>query len=104
MSQNHLELAKKLAARPYFILKSKDETTDGQQIFVARTLEIEDCVGQGTTSEEAEQDLRGALVDYIESLLEDGMFVPEPVRLMKNEGTGVSMVVNLSNRDIQPKR
>jgi predicted RNase H-like HicB family nuclease len=104
MSQNYLEIAQKLAARPYFILKSKDETTDGQPIFIARTLEIEDCIGQGSTPDEAEQDLRAALVDYIESLLEDGMFVPEPVRLMRTAGTGASTVVNLSNREMQPER
>jgi len=104
MSHPIFELAKELAARPYFIVKSLDETTEGERVFIARTLEIEDCVGQGVTPTEAEQDLRGALVDYIEGLLEDGRFVPEPMRLMRTEGTSVNTIVNLSNREVEPER
>lgn len=101
MSEGNFELAQKLAARPYFIMWSLDETTEGKPIFVARTLEIKNCFGQGNTSKEAETDLRGALVDFIEGLLEDGLTVPEPAHLVKTQKTGVSATVNLSNQATQ---
>jgi predicted RNase H-like HicB family nuclease len=98
MSANYYALAEKLAARPYFIMRLKDETTEGNPIYLARALEIENCFGQGETPEEAEQDFRGALVDFIESLLEDGLHVPEPAHLVKTEGTGVNSTVTITNR------
>ncbi|MEK6752557.1 MAG: type II toxin-antitoxin system HicB family antitoxin [Chloroflexota bacterium] len=97
MSESYFELAEKLAARPYSILKLRDETTDGASIYLARALEIENCFGQGDTPEEAEQDLRGALVDFIEGLLEDDLYVPKPARLVKTEGTSVDSTVTVTN-------
>lgn len=97
MSTSYFELAEKLAARPYSILKLRDETTDGVPIYIARAIEIENCFGQGDSGEEAEQDLRGALVDFIEGLLEDGLHVPEPARLVKTEGTSVDSTVTVTN-------
>ena len=98
MSESYFELAEKLAARPYFIVKLRDETTNGDPIYVARALEIENCFGQGESPEEAEQDLRGALVDFIEGLLEDGLYVPEPAQLVKTEGTSVDSTITVTNR------
>lgn len=86
MSEGYFELAEKLAARPYFVMKLRDETTDGRLVYLARALEIENCFGQGDTPEEAEEDFRGALVDFIEGLLEDGLYVPGPARLVKTTG------------------
>ena len=97
MSESYFELAEKLAARPYSIMKLRDETTDGAPIYLARALEIENCFGQGDTPEEAEQDLRGALVDFIEGLLEDDLYVPEPARLVKTERTSVDSTVTITN-------
>ncbi|MEW6286351.1 MAG: type II toxin-antitoxin system HicB family antitoxin [Chloroflexota bacterium] len=74
--------AEELAKRPYLIATSLEETTDGQPIYVARVLEIEGCFGQGETREAAIEDLRLAMVDYIASLLEDGLPVPEPTPLV----------------------
>lgn len=99
MSANYFELAQELAARPYFIMKLRDETTNGAPTYLARALEIENCFGQGDTPEEAEQDFRGALVDFIEGLLEDGLYVPEPAHLVKTEGTGINSTVTITNRD-----
>jgi predicted RNase H-like HicB family nuclease len=93
MTANHFEQARKLAKRPYLVMASKSETTDGEPIFHARTLEIEGCIGQGASPEQAVQDLRDALVDYIEGLLEDGLEVPEPSRLVRTEGTGLSTTI-----------
>jgi len=99
MSKSYFELAEELAARPYSILKLRDETTDGEPIYLARALEIENCFGQGDTPEEAEGDLRGALVDFIEGLLEDDLYVPEPARLVKTKGTSADITVTITNRD-----
>jgi predicted RNase H-like HicB family nuclease len=76
------EKAEKLAKRPYFLMTSVEETTDGQQIYFARVLEIEGCFGQGETREQAIDDLRLAMVDFIQSLLEDGLTIPEPSTLV----------------------
>ena len=107
MISNFLEQARILSLRPYFIMTAKSETTDGQPIYNARTLEIEGCIGQGDTPELAKQDLQDALVDYIEDLLEDGLDVPEPIQLVRTEGTGTSTTVTLNrlgNQNIQPRQ
>ncbi len=72
------QMAEKLASRPYTILVMRDETTSGQPIFVAYTPELEGCIAQGASPEEAVNNLQGARTDFIESLLEDGLQVPEP--------------------------
>lgn len=90
MSAKFLDQAKSLAMRPYLVLTAKSETTDGESVYNARTLEIEGCIGQGDTPELAIQDLRDALLDYIEGLLEDGLKVPEPTQLVRTETTGIS--------------
>lgn len=73
--------AEQLARRPYLLVTSIEESTDNQPIHVAHLLEIDGCFGQGATQEDAIKDLHLALVDFIESLLEDNLHVPEPSRL-----------------------
>ena len=75
--------AEALAKLPYIIMTAIDETTDNQPIYFARATEVEGCFGQGETHEAAVEDLRLALVDFIESLLEDGLPVPEPTSLFR---------------------
>jgi len=70
--------AEELAARPYIVQVIKDITTDDQPVFVALSPELEGCMGQGETNEKAIMSLREARIDYIESLLEDSIPVPEP--------------------------
>ena len=79
--------AEELARRPYLIMTSIEETTDEQPIHFARVLEMDGCFGQGETREEAVLDLRLAMVDYVESLLEDGLPVPEPTKVDSTLGT-----------------
>jgi predicted RNase H-like HicB family nuclease len=67
-----------LAERPYILKVTLDQTTDDQPVYFANVLEVEGCFGQGTTQEEAIADLKLAMVDFIESLLDDNMPVPEP--------------------------
>ena len=75
---NPREEAVKLAERPYFEKIVLDETTDGEPIFVAYSPELEGCIAQGDTVEEARKNLSEARVDCIQSLLEDGLPVPDP--------------------------
>ena len=81
MKKNNLKIAKKLANRDYITKTYQDETTDGDFIFLASNLELEGCLGQGFTIEEAIDDLFDARVDYIKSLLDDNLPVPDPIVL-----------------------
>jgi predicted RNase H-like HicB family nuclease len=75
---SHRQKAKVLAARPYTLLVTLDETTNGEPIYVAYILELEGCLSQGNTREEALDNVKAAQVDFIQSLLEDDLPVPEP--------------------------
>ncbi len=79
--------AKDLAKRHYLIMTSVETTTEDHPIYFARVLEMEGCFGQGATREAALEDLRLAMVDFIESFLEDGLPVPEPAKLDSTLGT-----------------
>jgi len=70
--------AEKLASKPHFINVVRDVTTDEEPVFIALSLELEGCMGQGITVDEAIEDLEKARVDFIRSLLEDGLPVPAP--------------------------
>jgi predicted RNase H-like HicB family nuclease len=90
--------AEALAKRPYL---------DDQPIYFARVLELEGCFGQGETHEAAIEDLRLATVDFIESLLEDGLPVPEPTPLFKQTlGTATqgAFTFTKQGKGFQPKR
>jgi len=78
MKADLMREAERLAQAPYTIKVTQDNTTSGKPVFVARVLELGGCVSQGRTSEEALDNARAALVDYIYSLLEDGLPVPRP--------------------------
>ena len=84
--------AEELARRPYLIMTSIEETTDDQPIYFARVLEMDGCFGQGATRDEAISDLRSAMVDFIESLLDDGLLVPEPTKVDSTVGTSTQGV------------
>ena len=71
-------------------MTSVDESTEGHPIYFARVLEMDGCFGQGETREQAIEDLRIALVDFIESLLEDGLPVPEPTELVNTTISSVA--------------
>lgn len=73
MPDDYYEQAKPLAARPYttYAFRADDYC-------YARAVEVSGCMGSGTTLDEAIEDFREALIDYIAVLLEDGLDVPEP--------------------------
>ena len=84
--------AEELARRPYLIRTSLEETTDDQPIYFARVLEMDGCFGQGVTRDDAIADLRSAMVDFIESLLDDGLPIPEPTKVDSTIGTSTQGV------------
>jgi len=102
--------AENLAKRSYLVMTKVDTTAKGRPVYFARVLEVEGCFGQGSTSKAAIKDLHLAMVDLFESLLEDGLPVPEPARLITSTfGTGTQAVftytaqVNNRIRKLQPK-
>ena len=101
---NIREKAEVLAIRPYIVMTTVDETTDGELIYFARILEAEGCFGQGETRDKALEDLHLALVDYIESLLEDGLPIPEPAALVSSRGNTVDNTITLSGHGKNVRR
>lgn len=67
-----------LANRQYAHLVFLDEATDDTSIYIALNPELDGCISQGDTPREAIQNLSEARIDYIESILEDGLVIPEP--------------------------
>jgi predicted RNase H-like HicB family nuclease len=99
--------AEELAKRPYWIMTSVDTTTEGHPIYLARALEMKGCFGQGETSEAARKDLHFAMVDFIESLLEDGLPVPDPTQLFTpalGTATQGAFTFTKQGKRLQPKQ
>ncbi len=59
--------------------------------YVAVNLDLEGCTSQGATPAEALANLDLARIDYIQSLLEDGLEVPPPAQV------GNVFSINLAN-------
>jgi predicted RNase H-like HicB family nuclease len=78
MNMDLRKKAENLAARPYINQVVLDETTTGQPIYVALSPELEGCIAQGETPDEALSNLVSARIDFIQSLLEDSLAIPEP--------------------------
>jgi len=85
------KLAFALADRPYNHRVWSEETTEGRPIYVARTLELEGCLAQGRTREEALANLLDARTEYIYSLLVDGLPVPPPLNMNETHTTASSI-------------
>ena len=105
---NVREKAEELAKRPYWVVTSVDTTTDGNPVYLARVLEIEGCFGQGESREAALEDLNLAMVDFIQSLLEDKLPIPEPTRLFSPTfGTATqgafTFIGTKQSKNLQPK-
>lgn len=73
-------LAETLANSDYTVRIAQDETTDGKQVWFLTVLELPGCMAQGATQDEALKNLREARIEYILSLLDDGLPVPTPTR------------------------
>lgn len=95
MNRKLREQAEKLAELPYSVEVALDETTEGQPVYLARIPELEGCIGQGRTIDEAVSNLHEAKVDFIESLLADELPVPQPTLLATITSSSVSTTVVL---------
>jgi len=80
MSDALLTMAQRLADRPYQIEIEREpgELSPDVPRFTASIKEMPYCVAQGFTEEEARDEIRSVLVDYILSLLARDFEVPEP--------------------------
>ena len=78
MDEKLVEKAKSLASRGYLITIQLDHTSDGDNIYFAQCEELDGCMAQGRTPDEAVQNMVVALEDFIYFLLEDEMPIPKP--------------------------
>ncbi|MFV2070076.1 MAG: type II toxin-antitoxin system HicB family antitoxin [Pirellulales bacterium] len=80
MSDELRRRAEKLAQeRPYVVQIAMDETTEEDEqapMFFLTVRELPGCSAQGVTLEEALANLAEVKVDFIESLLDDGLPIP----------------------------
>ncbi len=70
--------AQQYAMQPYTIILTRDETTDGEPIFVAFNPELPGCLAQGETEAEVLTNLIDARTEYILGLLQHNLPVPSP--------------------------
>jgi predicted RNase H-like HicB family nuclease len=70
--------ARRLARRPYVLIVFRDVTTDDEPIYLAMNPELDGCMAQGETMQEAQENLNEFRVDLIEHLLAHELPVPEP--------------------------
>ena len=73
------ERAIQLANRPYTTIVFRDMTTDGEYGYVAINPQLPGCMSDGDTPDEAIHNLLDARTLYIETSLEDGLPVPDPI-------------------------
>lgn len=78
MAESLRDKAKKLAARPYTLRILVDASEPEQPLYLAMNPELEGCMAQGETVEEAANNLAEFRIDYIEHLLEHDLTVPYP--------------------------
>lgn len=69
--------ADRYMALPYTIEVERDERRH-DAFHVARIAELEGCIAQGRTEAEARSELRDAQRLFIETMLDNGVPVPEP--------------------------
>lgn len=78
MNKKYYNEAESLSKRPYQTQVFRDETTDGEAIYVAVVPEMPGCIAHGDSVEEALEWLESAKLDHIWFLLDKNMDVPEP--------------------------
>jgi predicted RNase H-like HicB family nuclease len=86
MNKKLWDTATKLAARPYQVRVYRDDEASGEAIYLAEYAELSGCMAQGATIRDALTNLREAAMDYIYSLLEDGLEVPPPLYIAVQTG------------------
>lgn len=88
MAKTIQEQAVELAKLPYTIELLRDKTTDGEYIYLAQNPELEGCMAQGLTEEEALKNLDEVRVEHIEHLLEHHLDVPYPSHAVATSQAG----------------
>ena len=72
MNKELLNKAKILSKQEYKITISTEKLSDGRVVYMANNPDLEGCMAQGFTEEEAISNLEEARIDYIYDALEDG--------------------------------
>ena len=78
LTNDFRDKAERLALLPYSVVVIRDEDSDGNPVFLAVNTELDGCMADGKTSEEAIENLKDARADYIQVLLLSGEPVPTP--------------------------
>lgn len=78
MTNDLWEKATQLARRNYTVVITKNQLTSGEYVFIAENPELNGCKSQGNSIVDALLNLDDARIDFIHSLLEDGLSVPTP--------------------------
>jgi predicted RNase H-like HicB family nuclease len=95
MNNNLRMTAERLSARPYNVRISLDQTTDGKPVYLAQSPELEGCFGQGYDIDDAVHNLHEARIDYILSLLEDDLPIPEPAMTATSTNVNLTSTITL---------
>jgi len=93
--------AMSLAEQQYKTDFFKDETVDGQSVYLATHPQLPGCMAQGSTKKEAAANLKEATFEYILSLLEDNVPVPMPI---VSPTTTTAGAINIIREYEQPKQ
>ncbi len=99
MAKTLREKAIELSKMGYTIDLLRDKTTDGDYVYLARHPELEGCLAQGETREEALANLEEVRVDYFEHLLEFNLPIPSP-GLTETKDTSAESVSQPNVRNI----
>lgn len=96
MNENLEEKARELAAQPYHIVITREELSDGKNVFFLSYLELPGCDAQGNTLDEAKAELDEVAYEYILGYLQDGVEIPVPYATSQTSGSGSTQVTNQS--------
>lgn len=88
MNKTIQDKALELSKLGYTLELLRDKTTDGDYIYLARNPELEGCMAQGLTEEEALTNLDQVRVEHIEHLLEHHLPVPYPSHAVTSSQVG----------------
>lgn len=88
-------LAEELAARPYTVKVSQAKLDNGKVVFVASNPELRGLLVQGDSAEEAKKQLALVRIDYIYSMLEAGLEIPNPAPRQPTVSTSSTAVIKI---------
>jgi|GEM_PF-3908773 len=109
MNEQLLEKAKVLASQPYTIQIIQDDSDEDEILYVALNPELDGCLAQGLSVEEAESNLDEFRIEYIAHLLEHNLPVPKPASIqvfMTSNQTAITIpptpIDNIDSGDSKP--